>query len=295
MTTATRRVGLLALAVLLIGLLLVLGPNLERVELQPAQPNSAAPAGVETVTPSLGTAPTGAVGYAVLLRILFAAAVVCLGVIVVGAFFRREFRAYLLLFAVLTALILAFYFLWERAPHVEPEPPEQESVGFFELLDRPPAAPVEEETDTSPSNWSFVAIAAAISAVVVLVLAVLWSRFGSRWRRASEEDKTQLDELVETVGAAADEIQLGGDPRSAVLRCYREMIRIFARRRTIEHTVMTARELAVALRRAGFDTEHVDRLTEIFELVRYGNRGGDQLAGRAAECLDAIRRDAGQR
>ncbi|GAG32563.1 unnamed protein product, partial [marine sediment metagenome] len=57
-----------------------------------------------------------------------------------------------------------------------------------------------------------------------------------------------------------------------------------------DHVHMTARELAAALHRVGFTARHVDQLTEIFELVRYGNRSGQPLAERAVGCLEAIRK-----
>ncbi len=288
MTRTTRNLLLAGLAIALIGLLLVLGPNLQQIELRPARINPDPPAGVESATPSLGTNPTGAGGFAIFLRILFTAAVAGLAFIIVGAIFKREFRAYLLVFAALCLMVLGFYFFWENAPRAEPELPAQEATGFFDLLeDRPTAEAVDE---APPPGWSFSAVAIAVSVGVAVLLAIIWVKLVPRWRnRTADDGKTELEELIETVGAAADEIQLGGDPRSAVLRCYREMIRIFTKQKTIDHVHLTARELAAALHRVGFRTTHVDQLTEIFELVRYGNRGGEPLAEQAIACLEAIR------
>lgn len=288
MTKTTRSLSLLAFAVALIGLLLILGPNLHRIELGPGKPNLAPPEEVQTMTPDLGPNPTGASLFAILLRILFTAAVACLAFIVVGAIFKKELRAYLILFVILVLLFVgAYYLLRPIVEPFEPDPPAQSPA--LGLMEDRPLPPVEEEAPPPP-GWSFTAVAIAISIGIAVLFAVAWAKLAPRWRRRERDDnKTELEELIETVGAAADEIQLGGDPRSAVLRCYREMIRILCGKQTIDHVHMTARELAAALHRVGFTARHVDQLTEIFELVRYGNRGGQPLAERAIGCLKAIR------
>lgn len=287
MTRTTRSFVLLAFAVVLIGLLLLLVPNLRRIELQPRQPNTEPLAGVETVSPSGGTKSPGAVGYRIFLQILFIGALASLALIAVGAIFGKSMRIYLLMFAGFVAIILGVYYFAARAP--DPEPRAQESSGLGELLETEPSAAIDQPAPPPPPGWAFPAVAILISIGVAVLFAVAWLKLAPRWRSHGENDKTQLEELVETVGSAVDEIQLGGDPRSAVLRCYREMVRILCRSRSIDHVHMTARELADALHRAGFTAAHVDRLTEIFELVRYGNRGGRILAEQAIGCLEAIR------
>jgi len=289
MTRPARSFPLFVLMAALVGLLLVLAPNLQRIELRPAKLSADPAASVETYTPSLGNQPTGAGAVAILLRILFTAAVVCLALIVIGAIFRKELRWYLLSLVVVTLLFLGLFALLKRGTdRVEPTVSFDETPAIVQIDDRP-AAPSDEEAP--PPTWSYTAAAITISIGIALLLAAVLTRFASRWgRRVEGQDRTELEELIETVGAAADEIQLGGDPRSAVLRCYREMLRIFAQRKTLDHAHLTARELAAALHRAGFTAQHVDQLTEIFELVRYGNRGGQPLAERAIGCLVAIRK-----
>ncbi len=287
MTRTTRNLALLAFAVVLIGLLLILVPGLQRIELRPGESNSEPPAGVETVSPSGSTNSPGAVGYRIFLQILFIGALASLALIVVGAIFKKSMRIYLLMFAGFVAIILGVYYFAARAP--DPEPRAQEPSGLGELLETEPRAAVDEPTSSPPPSWAFPAVAILISIGVVVLLAVAWTKLAPRWRSRRKDEKTELEELIETVVSAADEIQLGGDPRSAVLRCYREMVRILCRNRSIDHVHMTARELADALHRVGFTAVHVDRLTEIFELVRYGNRGGRSLAAQAIGCLEAIR------
>lgn len=289
MTKTTRNLSLLAFAVALIGLLLILGPNLQRIELAPGKPSISPLDGTQTGTPELNL-PSGAGGVAVFLRILMTAAAACLAFILVGAIFKKELRIYLLSFVIVCLLIVGTYYVLKRSlERAEPDLHVTESP-TLSWMEGSPSTPLEQGT-AEPPGWSFPAVAIAISAGVALLFWISWAKLAPHWRRRGKEhNRTELEELVETVASVADEIQLGGDPRSAVLRCYREMIRILCRDRTIDHVHMTARELAVALHRVGFTARHVDQLTEIFELVRYGNRTGQPLAERATGCLEAIRK-----
>ena len=289
MTKTNRSLSLLAFAAALIGLLLVLGPNLHRIELDPGRPSLSPPEGVQTVSPDLGSSSTGAGAVPILIRTLMIAALTCLAFIVVGAIFNKAMRVYLIAFVVVCLLIIGFYYYVAHRPRTDADPQMPESP-LPSLMAGRPAMPTAEGS-TEPPSWSFPAVAIGISVCMALLVAVAWAKLAPRWRRRAEEgDRSALDELIETVASAADDIQLGGDPRSAVLRCYREMIRILCRKKAIDHVHMTARELAAALHRAGFTTRHVGQLTEIFELVRYGNRGGQPLAERAIGCLEAIRK-----
>jgi len=291
MTRTTRTLALASLTIVLIALLLILAPNLQRIELQPGTQDLSY---LEDVDPSagLGTGSFGSGFAGVLLRIVMIGAVAAGGGILVAAIFHRKLRFYVIAFLILCGLVFGIWYLllWnlqrtatpiEREPQAMPDAPR--------LADVPEDPPVEEEAPAPPA-WSFATIAFAIAVGVVALVIVLWVKLAPRWRnRRTDEGRTELEELIDTVGTAADEIQLGGDPREAVLRCYREMIRVFARRKLIDHRHLTAREFAEALHRAGFTARHVDQLTAIFELVRYGNRGGQPLAERAIDCLAAIR------
>lgn len=292
MTRTTRNLTLLAFAVVLIGLLLILVPGLQRIELRPGEQDLSFLGEVETGIVDLGTGSAGAGVFRILIRIALTAAAACAVGILIAAIFKKRLRLYVIGFLLLCGFAFGAWYLafWLLMGGGEPVTVESEPPAAALMVDGP-LAPVEEEAAPAPPppGWAFPAVAILISIGVVVLLAVAWTKLAPRWRSRGKDDKTELEELVETVVAAADEIQLGGDPRSAVLRCYREMVRILCRNRSIDHVHMTARELADALHRVGFTAVHVDRLTEIFELVRYGNRGGRSLAEQAIGCLEAIR------
>jgi hypothetical protein len=293
MTRTTRNLTLLAFAVALIGLLLVLATNLQRIELRPGEQDLSFLGEVEAGMPDFGTGSAGAGVVRVLFRIAVTAAVVGAVGILIAAIFKKRLRLYLLGFFLLCGFFFGAWYLayWLLMGGGEPGTVESEEPPAAVVMEDGPVPPVEEEAAPAPPpRWAFPAVAILISIGVVALLAVAWTKLAPRWRSRRKDEKTELEELVETVVAAADEIQLGGDPRSAVLRCYREMVRILCRKRSIDHVHLTARELADALHRVGFTAVHVDRLTEIFELVRYGNRGGRSLAEQAIGCLEAIRK-----
>jgi hypothetical protein len=50
----------------------------------------------------------------------------------------------------------------------------------------------------------------------------------------------------------------------------------------------TPREFAARLRSSGMMLAHIDRLTAIFEQVRYGGRSGGAFVDEAIGCLEAI-------
>ena len=56
------------------------------------------------------------------------------------------------------------------------------------------------------------------------------------------------------------------------------------------YSYFTPREFATHLRKRGMKDEHVDRLTRIFETVRYGGRSGVGFVDEAIACLESIQR-----
>ncbi len=285
MERTARSLSWVALAAALIGLLLVLVPTLDRIELEPGEPTAPAPGTARVATPDLGIAPTGSQALLWMLRILMAAAVACLAFIIVGAFFNQKLRWYLISFVILCGLTIGIYHLLANRPPAEIQPPEQPQAGS--TVGASPPTPVEEPL-TEPSDAAFTSVAIAVSMMVALAITVILARM-TRPRRRVPSPPSPLEELLDTLAAASEDIEFGGDPRSAVLRCYQEMLSILCRQRPLHHAHLTARELADALHRSGFTAAHVDQLTEIFELVRYGHRTGLPLAERAAACLRAIR------
>ena len=84
-------------------------------------------------------------------------------------------------------------------------------------------------------------------------------------------------------------IRQGRPLQGEVIHCYREMDQLLSKRRRIKPTYLTPREFADSLRELGIQSKHVRQLTELFELVRYGNRDDESMAQQALACLDRLR------
>jgi len=149
--------------------------------------------------------------------------------------------------------------------------------------------PRPEIPPASASNW-FVILIAAVSSIIVAGLALLFYLNvypAMRKRRVTEE--TILDKLGKQAGQAIRRILDGDDPRAAILRCYQEMSTIMSRAERLPNfSYFTPREFASHLRLRGMKDEHVDRLTAIFEAVRYGGRSGSGFVNEALACLQSI-------
>ena len=150
-------------------------------------------------------------------------------------------------------------------------------------------APLEvpDATGVQAPSWVLALLAAVLGVAAIASIAYAVTRLRRWWLERRPQDKP-LEELVEQVAQAADRIRSGGDLRSAVIRCYQDMQEILSRRRGFHPTYMTPREFAESLRDAGMTDGHIDRLTSLFELVRYGNRADEQYADEALACLDSI-------
>jgi hypothetical protein len=135
-----------------------------------------------------------------------------------------------------------------------------------------------------PPQWLIILVS-----LLLVTLAVLVVRWLMRRRAVTVED-VPLEEFAEEARVALAEIQAGGDLRGTVLRCYSEMSRVLSAERGIERAVgMTPREFEGHLQRAGVRDEHIQRLTRLFEAVRYGARTpGKREELEAVDCLTAI-------
>ena len=283
-----RRSWLIALYVVLfaalLGLLAVLIGSLAGLELEPGDPlpDVASPEG-EPVTGGLPeTESPAANAISVVVRILTIGAIV---VMVFGtlfsARFRREFFQRVVVLAVtFVAMVLFAVLLLNRLDVPDP------SSG-----DGGPSAPaISSEASEPPS-----APDAAVIAVVVCIAAVAtgggaWLVRRLRRRFTPAEQENVLEEIAETARAAAARLRAGDPLGRVVVECYREMGELVSAEEQIafeDH--MTAREFCERLQGKGMRSEHADRLTRIFEVVRYGGRRGAALAEEAIGCLDAIR------
>lgn len=136
-----------------------------------------------------------------------------------------------------------------------------------------------------PPQWLVVVISVLL---IALILLAIWFC----WRRAHrpEPEGEPVELLAGEAREALEQLRGGGDVRDTVLRCYGEMSRVLSERQAIRREqAMTPREFEQRLTAAGLRSEHIRRLTRLFERIRYGGRAPSKgEEDEAVACLTAI-------
>ena len=272
----TRRALLpIAVCVALLGALLILTANLGDIGLGPGS-------NVPPLDPSEGPEAVGqSLSFDIpwLRSALFAAFTVSIAIVLLSAVLARPLRRWLYFTIGLFGALLLFDFFADRIP----SSPAHESDGA--AIDRIAVA----QTEHAPTDWNRILVALGLSLATAAVV-VTGSAFAVRWWRATCVRRRDT-ELAESLEELAKRTLAAGLDTDVVLRCYREMLDLLSRREQIAHEVLTAREFADRLRTLGLPTAAVDRLTDLFERVRYGHRDAKPLERHAVADLEAIRRE----
>lgn len=123
------------------------------------------------------------------------------------------------------------------------------------------------------SRWLVWGTAAGLA---ILATASLWGIGWLIWRRFHREESL-LRQLSHEAQQAITSLQTGQELKNVVLRCYQRMIQVLSRERRIErHKSMTPHEFELLLAKTGLPYAAVQRLTRLFEQVRYGARIPDE-------------------
>jgi hypothetical protein len=143
---------------------------------------------------------------------------------------------------------------------------------------------------SQPPEWVVIIVSLVLAAVIV---ALIWLMLR---RRRTAQPVDQARQVAAEAEEALAELQAGGDLRDTVMRCYSEMSEVLSRTSGLARRgSMTPREFEQFLIGAGVRDAHIQRLTRLFEAVRYGGRTtGERERREAIDCLTAIVRDHGQ-
>lgn len=202
-----------------------------------------------------------------------------------GAYHSRRVRYgifFLFIFAsFLFGAIMAYQYLYV--------PPENETEDFGDyfrpLQERPP-----DDLFDNPPDWLDSVSVAATLVVLIIIGVVIYAAM-----RIQRYRKPPLELVARDAEATLAEIRAGVEVKDAVMRCYLDMSNTLIRQRGLARDEgMTPREFEEVLVEEGLPPESVDRLTRLFERVRYGAREAseeDKLEATAAleEIVFAIR------
>ena len=147
--------------------------------------------------------------------------------------------------------------------------------------------PLLVEFNNLPPDWLVLAITAGL---ILLLIATAWLV----WRRG-RVSSGPLPQVTRQAQQAIVDLQAGGDIKDVVTRCYVEMSRALSLQRgLLREVAMTPREFETRLQQAGLPGQQVQRLTRLFEGVRYGAKPpGEREQHEAIACLSAIVQAAG--
>lgn len=143
----------------------------------------------------------------------------------------------------------------------------------------------------NPPGWLVTLVSVLLATGALLLAWLAWKIFFPK----TEVPAEPLAEISRSAQSALDALDAGGDVQDTVLRCYRDMSRTLRDSRHLERQQgMTPREFEAYLARSGLRTEHIHRLTRLFEAVRYGGKSAGRRGEREArECLAEIVRATG--
>lgn len=134
-------------------------------------------------------------------------------------------------------------------------------------------------------NWLILPLILLLCGGMVIALKrAVWSR-GDAQRAVHT-----VEQLVQEVEQAAANISSGSAAKEAILGCYRNMCTVLNSCQGVERREsMTAQEFAADLSRQGFESNHIQLLTQLFEKARYGfSNFSERESERAVSCLHEI-------
>jgi hypothetical protein len=204
---------------------------------------------------------------------------------------KRFFRSLARWMLFMLAVFLLLRYRGQFFPAESPPPIEME----------PSSAPLAE----APPMPEFVMPNIPPALIYMISVVFLLMVFGILWMigrsfialRPRQTGKFVLDELAVAARLSLDELSSADrNWEDAIVRCYARMSAVVQRRQGLRREIaMTPSEFASHLTRSGLPADAVQRLTRLFESVRYGARSaGERERAEASACLSDILRYCGE-
>ena len=149
-------------------------------------------------------------------------------------------------------------------------------------------APAVTQEVTTPSPWLDAGICIGLAVILAIMITVLaWGIYRASKARTGEA----ITRLADEAQQAVDSLQAGGNIRDTVIRCYIQMTQVLAEERQVHREeAMTPHEFEqILLKKMKLPETPVQRLTRLFEAVRYGDyHPGKREEMEAIDSLSAI-------
>jgi hypothetical protein len=277
MTTRTRQIALLLFAAALVAVLL-LAASLSDVQLQAggafpcASGNGGAPSAVT------GASDSGSSGSVVVIEAVLGVLVLVFLVYLPARLAGLlNLRNVLRLVGGLVLLVALLGLLPRVLPGAELPPPQEAPSAATPPSFAYPVSPLGQP----PAGFRWLTAAGLVAGGVLLVVLIL---------RRPQKAQAPADALRQEAEKALGELQAGGDFQNVIIRSYLQMMELLRAEQKLERRQsMTPREFEDWLESRGIPAQPLQRLTRLFETVRYGNErltSQDEQAGR--DCLVQI-------
>jgi hypothetical protein len=219
------------------------------------------------------------------------------GLLLITSLLNAELRKQLIYAFLRTAsFLLILFYIIKREPQL--------FVGFLSrIASVGQNLTVSPETNSSPApvfeppqQTSWLSFAVALGIILAVVLFFWWVNrlwVHIRERNASHQS---LNEIAGIARDSLDELKAGRNYDNAIVECYDRMSDVIAKKQGLQraHT-MTPSEFAARLTRAGLPRDPIQKLTNLFEAVRYGRQSAGQAEiNQAIHCLTSILAHCGE-
>lgn len=215
-------------------------------------------------------------------------------VILVGILLSPKLRKQLLLAflrVALVALLLTYLLQNDKLPFLE-NLQFASQVGENPNDSGLPAPPIFQPPQISPLLSYILSLGVALLFVgLVMIVNRWWAK-----QRRPPADEFSLDDIALIARSSLDDISRGRDWEDVIVNCYARMSQVAAAKRGLHrHESMTPSEFASRLKNAGLPADSIQRLTHLFESVRYGEHRSTQKENdEAISCLTAILHSCGE-
>lgn len=287
-----RRIWILSLCILIVAAVAVLAASVHDVQFKPGKPFAASTpnASIAPLPLTLGEMVSRPPLWKVLLFWLaFVVNLILFFYLMPPDMRKRILRQIISMALGMLAILLALRYKVIQLPLLETEPVAGTDNGAAT-----PVAGSPNPTFTPPhvpTGWILLISFVVLAALLVLLWAAYRWWFGPLGKRSS-----QLASIGAIARASLDEIASGRDWADVIIQSYKRMTEAVGTRRGLQRAeAATPREFAERLQQAGLPAQAVDRLTRLFEAVRYGGRASSQAdVNEAVACLDSILQACGQ-
>jgi membrane protein implicated in regulation of membrane protease activity len=170
--------------------------------------------------------------------------------------------------------------------------------GFGGADPRPEMVSVPLLDLTVSTTLSIVAVVVVAGSILAVLLVRPWETIAELLRQARvRRSALPVEHMASAIAAGRRTLEIGDDPRAAIIACYRQCEDALASRRRGRHTAETPREfLSGALAALHLPAQPVSALLQVFERARFSNLPVTRLDRSVAlGALDEIRTDLERR